>query len=267
MIVLDLDGTLVDSKKNISERNKEALQKAMEKGIIVVLASGRPVNGVMPKAEELNLDKNNGYIIAFNGGRIINVTTGKCLFEADLPEGYLEKVYDLSRKCNIGLMTYEGNDKLITEDDNKYIQLEIKVNQLKRVTPKNIKEYVTFPVEKYLLAGEPEDVEKAEPLFKQMAGEELNIFRSDPFFLEILPPGIDKAYGLSKLIDTLGIKREEVIACGDGYNDVTMLQFAGLGVAMENAQTPAKEVADYITLSNDDDGVACVVEKFILEME
>ena len=151
MIVLDLDGTLVNSEKKISEKNKKALQKAMQKGIKVVLASGRPVKGILPKAMELELHKNNGYILAFNGGRIINVTTRECLFEADLPEGHLKKVYELSRKCDIGLVTYEGNNKLITEDDNKYIQLELKVNQLERITPPNIMEYVTFPVAKYLL--------------------------------------------------------------------------------------------------------------------
>ena len=264
MIVLDLDGTLVDSKKKISQRNKEALQKAMQKGVKVVLASGRPVKGIMPMAEELELEKNNGCILAFNGGRIIDVTTGECLFEVDLPDGYLKKVYELSRKCNIGLVTYEGNDKLITIDDNEYIQLEIRVNHLERVVPKDMVEYVTFPVAKYLLAGEPKDVEKAEPIFKEALGKELNVFRSDPFFLEILPAGIDKAYGLQKLIDVLGIKREEVIACGDGYNDITMVKFAGLGVAMGNAVEQTKAAADYITLSNDDDGVAAVVEKFIL---
>lgn len=99
---------------------------------------------------------------------------------------------------------------------------------------------------------------------KEALGKELNVFRSDPFFLEILPAGIDKAYGLQKLIDVLGIKREEVIACGDGYNDITMVKFAGLGVAMGNAVEQTKAAADYITLSNDDDGVAAVVEKFIL---
>ena len=265
MIVLDLDGTLVDSNKKISQRNKQALQKAIQKGVKVVLASGRPVKGVLPMAKELELDKHNGCILAFNGGRIIDVTTEKCLFEVDLPEGYLQKVYDLSRKCNIGLMTYEGNDKLITVDDNKYIQLELRVNQLERIVPKDIIKYVTFPVAKYLLAGEPKDVEKAEPLFKEMLGKELNVFRSDPFFLEVLPLGIDKAYGLKKLVEILGIKREEVIACGDGYNDITMLQFAGLGVAMENAMEQTKAAADYITLSNDDDGVAEVIEKFILK--
>lgn len=264
MIVLDLDGTLVDSKKNISEKNKQTLQQAVKKGVHVVLASGRPVKGVLPTAKKLELNQENAYIIAFNGGRIIEIATEKCLFEADLPEGYLSQMYDLSRKCDIGFMTYQGNDKLITEDDNEYIQLELRVNQLERVTPKSIKEYVNFPVAKYLLAGEPQKIEKAEPLFKEVAGDKLNVFRSDPFFLEILPPKIDKAYALQKLIQKLGIKREEVIACGDGYNDITMLQFAGLGVAMENATEQTKKAADYITLSNDDDGVAFVIQKFIL---
>ena len=265
MIVLDLDGTLTNSKKEVSKRNIEVLQKAMQMGIIVVLASGRPTRGVMPIAEMLELEKNNGCILSFNGGRIIDVTTGECLFQMDIPEGWLEKIYHLSRKCDVGLLTYEGFDKLITEDDNPYIQLELRINQMQRVTPESITKYVTFPVPKYLLTGEPEVIEKAEPLFKQMLGENLNVFRSDPYFLEILPPKIDKAYCLEKLIEKLNISKEEVIACGDGYNDINMIKFAGLGVAMENANDQAKAVADYITLSTDNDGIAHAVAEFIFK--
>ncbi len=263
MIVLDLDGTLTNSKKEVSQRNQEVLQRAMEKGIIVVLASGRPTRGVMPIAKMLELKKHHGCILSFNGGRIIDLTTEECLFQIDIPEGWLDKIYHLSRKCGIGLSTYEGVDKLVTEDDNAYIQLELGINQMKKITPESIIEYVTFPVPKYLLAGDPQSIAQAEPLFKQMLGEHLNVFRSDPHFLEILPPKIDKAYSLKKLIEKLHISREEVIACGDGYNDISMIKFAGLGVAMENANDQAKAVADYITRSNDQDGIAHVVEQFL----
>jgi Cof subfamily protein (haloacid dehalogenase superfamily) len=89
------------------------------------------------------------------------------------------------------------------------------------------------------------------------------IYRSEPYFLEVLPKGIDKAQTLAVLLDKLGLTKEEVIACGDGFNDLSMVKFAGLGVAMANAQDIVKENADYITLSNDEDGIAHVIEKFI----
>ena len=95
----------------------------------------------------------------------------------------------------------------------------------------------------------------------------MNVFRSEPFFLELVPNGIDKAKSLAVLLDEIGMKKEEMIACGDGFNDLSMIRFAGLGVAMDNAQNITKDEADYITLSNEEDGVAAVVEKFIFQAE
>ena len=99
---------------------------------------------------------------------------------------------------------------------------------------------------------------------KAALGKNFSVYRSDPFFLEILPRNIDKAQSLAQLLKLLGMKREEMIACGDGYNDLSMIEFAGLGVAMENAVRPVRSAADYVTFSNNDDGVAHVVEKFLL---
>ena len=99
---------------------------------------------------------------------------------------------------------------------------------------------------------------------KAALGRNLSVYRSEPFFLEILPKGIDKAQCLTQLLEKIGIQREEIIACGDGYNDLTMIQYAGLGVAMENAVLPVRSAADFVTYSNNDDGVAHVVEKFLL---
>ena len=95
-------------------------------------------------------------------------------------------------------------------------------------------------------------------------GKNFSVYRSEPYFLEIMPKGIDKAQSLERLLGVLGMKREQMIACGDGYNDLTMVKYAGLGVAMENAVLPLRNAADYVTLSNNDDGVAHVVEKFML---
>ncbi|MEG0369147.1 MAG: HAD-IIB family hydrolase, partial [Hungatella sp.] len=102
------------------------------------------------------------------------------------------------------------------------------------------------------------------PKVKAALGKNFSVYRSEPYFLEILPKGIDKAQSLARLLNILGLNQEQMIACGDGYNDLSMIQYAGLGVAMENAVFSVRTVADYVTLSNDADGVALVVEKFML---
>ena len=128
----------------------------------------------------------------------------------------------------------------------------------------DFKNQIEFPINKCLIVGDPKPLHQLElRLASQMEGK-LSVYRSAGFFLECVPPGIEKAHSLAKLIATLGIAREEVIACGDGYNDKGMIEFAGLGVAMANASTEVQDAADYITYSNEEDGVAHVVEKFIL---
>jgi Cof subfamily protein (haloacid dehalogenase superfamily) len=115
-----------------------------------------------------------------------------------------------------------------------------------------------------MLLGEPEVLARLEGVLVEALGDKLGIFRSEPFFLEIMPNQLNKAKSIDMLLNRLGISREELIACGDGFNDVHMVEYAGLGVAMDNACEPVKQVADFITKSNDEDGVAYVVEKFML---
>ena len=128
----------------------------------------------------------------------------------------------------------------------------------------NFAEFVDFPVNKMILTGEPEAVLKGQELMREKFGDQLNIFRSEPFYLEMMPQYIDKAYSLGILLDALKTDRTHMICCGDGFNDCSMIQMAGLGVAMANAQEEVKEVADFITGSNDEDGVADVVYQFML---
>ena len=127
-----------------------------------------------------------------------------------------------------------------------------------------MKEYVSFAVPKFILTDDGDYLVTIEPRVKAAMGRDFGVYRSDPYYLEVLPKGIDKAKSLERFLEVTGYKREEMIACGDGYNDLTMIRFAGLGVAMENGVLPARQAADYITLSNNDDGVAHVVEKFML---
>ena len=129
----------------------------------------------------------------------------------------------------------------------------------------NFPEYIDFPVNKCLMTGEPEKILKAQEKLRELFGEKLNIFRSEPFFLEFMPSNIDKAYSLQKLLNYLDCEKSQMICCGDGFNDLTMIQYAGLGVAMEKAQPEVKKEADFITYSNDADGIAHVIETFMLK--
>ena len=128
----------------------------------------------------------------------------------------------------------------------------------------NFAEYVDFPVVKFLLLDDGDYLALVEPKVKAALGRDYSVYRSEPYFLEVLPKGIDKAASLERLLTRLDMTKDEMIACGDGYNDLSMIQYAGLGVAMENAVLPVKNAADYVTLSNNDDGVAHVIEKFML---
>ena len=264
ILVLDIDGTLTNSKKEISPKTKKALMKAQAKGVKLVIASGRPTYGVEPLANELELSKYGGYILSFNGAKIINCETNEIMYEKNIPQDKLPEIYDLSKEQNVNILTYEGDTILTEEPDDKYIAIESRVNKMSVKKVDSFKDYIKSPVTKCLMVAEGDFLANVETIVKNKVGNDLNVYRSEPFFLEIMPKNIDKAYSLNQLLKKINMTRDEMIACGDGFNDKSMIDFAGLGVAMENAQEEVKDVADYITLSNDNDGIAKVVEKFIL---
>ncbi len=269
IIVLDLDGTLTNRDKVITPRTREALMRAQDMGKIVVLASGRPTPGVMPLAEELRLSEHGGYILSFNGGMIVSCSTGKVVFDCQLPPEVNSQVIDLAREHRVDIMTYEGDRIIASDASYKYIALESRVCHMdvKEIRePEDMKAYVTFPVPKFILTDDGDYLVTVEPRVKAALGKNYSVYRSDSYYLEVLPRGIDKAKSLERFLEVTGHRREEMIACGDGYNDLSMIKYAGLGVAMENGVLPVRQAADYITLSNNDDGVAHVVEKFMLSL-
>ena len=198
LLVLDVDGTLLNDKKEITPHTHSALLKAQQMGVHVVLASGRPTNGVQPLAEALELNHYGGFILSYNGGQIINAQTGELMFE-------------------------------------------------KRIDPDDEEELVGL-----------------ENHWKKRLNGVLEAFRSEDYFLEVAPHFINKGNTLAVLMEMLHITTEEVIAIGDGVADVSMIQLAGLGIAMGNARDSVKACADFTTMTNDMDGVAIAVEKAIL---
>ena len=265
LLVLDVDGTLLNDEREISKRTLAALLKVQQMGVRIVLASGRPTYGLMPLAKTLELGNYGGFVLSYNGCQIIKAQNGEILFERRIyPEmlPYLEKK---ARKNGFAIFTYH-DDTLITDSpDNEYIKNEALLNNLKIIREDEFSTAIDFAPCKCMLVS---DKEKAligleQHWEKRLAGT-LDAFRSEPYFLEVVPCGVNKANTLGALLEHLGVTREEVIAVGDGVYDVTMLQLAGMGVAMGHSQDSVKVCADYVTTSNEEDGVALAVEKLIL---
>lgn len=264
MIVLDMDDTLLRDDHTVSPRTKQALMDAQEMGVKVVLASGRPTFAMWDVAEELELKKFGSYILSFNGAKITNCQTHEELFSSTLPAETAHKLFELSRRENVWIHTYNG-DLIVTEEANPYTDIEANITGLPMDVVGSFVEAVTEPVVKVLMVEDPEKLAEVEKtLQKELAGQ-LTVLRSKPFFLEFTELGVTKGTSLNQLINELGITRDEVIAMGDSYNDITMIEFAGLGVAMGNAPDVIKEKADFVTASNMEDGVAKVIEEFVLK--
>ena len=264
MIVLDLDGTLTNRDKVITPRTLRALMEAQKRGKKVVLASGRPTYGVMPLAEQLELEKYGGFILSFNGGIIMDCSTREIVFQKRLPVESNQRIVNLAQEEGVDILTYQDAWIITNNPANQYAKIESAINHLKLKKIENLGEYMNFAVPKFIMLDDGDYLATVEGKVKAALGKNFSVYRSEPFFLEILPKGIDKAQSLDQLLHALGMDREEMIACGDGYNDLSMIQFAGLGVSMANAVLPVRNAADYVTLSNNDDGVAQVVEKFLL---
>lgn len=261
VMALDIDGTLTNSQKVITEKTKQALFDFQEQGGKIILASGRPTQGIIPHAKSLHLDEYGGYILAYNGGCAIDCKTHDILFQDTLEPEYIPEIYNVIKEYPVGINTYEGDKIVVGHDINKYTELESRINGMDIKYVEDFPEYVDFDVNKCLLQGEPENILELEGVLSEKYKNKLGIFKSEPFFLEIVPQGIDKAMSIDRLLKTIGFTTEECIACGDGFNDISMLKYAGLGVAMDNASDTVKEAADFITLSNDSDGIAHLLEQ------
>lgn len=264
LLALDLDGTLTNSKKEISPYTLATLLKAQEKGLRVVLASGRPEQGVLPLARALRLEEHGGFTAAFNGGKIVDLANGETVFQQTLSPLVLPTLYRFAKAEGAALVTYDAC--IVTENEpDDYIRLEAKINRMPVRRVESFLDYVSFPVTKCLMMGPPEKMAMLESELRRALAGKANVFRSEPFFVEVMPPRVDKAYSLSKLLSYMGLHQQELCAVGDGFNDLTMLQYAGLGVAMQNAQPAVKKAADYVTQNdNDHNGVAEVIEQFVL---
>lgn len=265
MLVLDVDGTLVGSDKQISEKTKEAVIEAQKRGKTVAIASGRSIAGIRRTASNIALEQYGGYVIAYNGTTVVNCKTGECIYNQMVQPEMVKPVYEAAKRAGVGIVVYNDNTKEMISGNglNEYIEIDAKACDVTIRETNDFVKAVNFPFNKFLLSGTPERMVEVEKIMDKEFGDRMNVFRSDPFFVELLPRYVDKGVAVEKLIKHLEIPREKVICIGDSYNDLPMLRFAGMGVAMGNAQQEVKEMADYVTASNDEDGIVNVIDKFM----
>ena len=262
MLVLDLDDTLLRDDYSISSRTKKLLIQAQETGVKVVLASGRPTPAMMQYARILRLAEFDSYLISFNGAVATSLKSNKILFESSLTQAEVHSLYDFSIENDVHILTYSEKG-IITETESEYIDVEIKLTGIHHHKVKNFKSEINSSAVKCILLEHPDYLKQVEKKLKAERPD-LSVSRSKPFFLEVMPYGIDKAACISLLAKKLGINQSEIIAVGNAGNDLTMIKYAGLGVWVDNVTPELRHHADCIVASNNNDGVAEVIERFIL---
>jgi Cof subfamily protein (haloacid dehalogenase superfamily) len=264
LLAIDMDGTLLNSDKIISNANKEAIKKAREKGAKVVITSGRGVKGLEKYLKEVNLTGENQYLIANNGGTIYRTSDFKCIVYKGLRGKDFKKVHSLSMKFGLNMIGYT-HEGVIAAEENELSRFETKfVGTPVKVVDIDADIEDGAEITKILLS-QTEDtlLQKIQELPRKFFSD-YNVVQTMPIILEVMDKDCNKGYGVKTLADKLGIKKEEVICIGDQANDIEMITYAGLGIAMGNAIKEVKAAAQYITSDNDNDGVAKAIEKFIL---
>lgn len=261
-LATDLDGTLLTSDKTITPYSRDVLVEAQGRGLTLILASGRPLYSILPFARQLGLQKHHGFIIAYNGSLVWDCAAGKAIREQSLPPQLLPQLVAAVGE-GFHIHGYKGNSIVVQGKPDEWSKYIARANKMPLLETDNFLQTITEPQHKCIITGPPRRLWHLERRIKKHFEASLSVCRSESFLLEVMSKGIDKAEALRQLLVRLNGKTDELMCCGDGYNDLGMMQLAGLSCAPRNAKRPIKQAATFITESNDRDGVACAVVKHI----
>ena len=260
LIAADMDGTLLNEEAELTTRTKTALIKAVEAGILFVTATGRP----MVAAEKVNaIFEKDMPFITFNGAVIIMGKSRKTLMNKHLDFALAKEGYTIGASQNIPVIIWTGEQLWVSRECKEVSDYQ-EASSAKLSVIDEIDDLSERSVSKMLWIGSPEKISCLQNEMKTHFEGKLNCFTSLPIFLEFVSIEADKGTALAEIGRIYGIDRSEMIAVGDGYNDISMIKYAGLGVAMANAPKDVKAASGFVTLSNNDDGVAAVIEKYII---
>lgn len=262
-VFIDLDGTLLRYDHSISDKTRITIQKLIKKGIPVVLVSARPLHGIIPISEWLGIPKIP--VASLNGSYI--VMDKEVIFKSCINLQTITKVYEAAKGLDVTLIYYNGM-RWYAETDNAAIVKEQRITDVKvEIAPFDtlIKEWENAKscTNKIMAIGHENVINELQSDLLLKNQDSLNIYTSKPTYLEIMKKDASKTNALIYLLKKFNIPREEAIAIGDNFNDREMIIYAGMGVAMGNAPELIKASADYVTDTNENDGVRKAIEKFI----
>lgn len=264
LIATDMDDTLLNESQKISAGNEKAIVKAQKNGVKFVLASGRPSFAMFEYAKKLQMDKFEGYILAFNGGELIDSKNNEIVFEQGLDKNDIKTVYNAAKKLNLTMLLYR-NDTVFATNETDEALVEARLCKMKFQKFESLEELEKFGVErtaKCMIVGDPKLVKDAEKYMKEIHGNDYFIAISKPIFLEIANKNVSKGKTLARLGKILGIKTEEMIAVGDSGNDKPLLETVGMPVAVANATEEIKNLSKFVSTSNDESALKTVIENF-----
>ncbi len=261
-----MDGTLLNDRHEVPEDVKFALDEAKKQGIKIVLCSGRPIGGMRSYIKELNLDQDGDFAIAYNGAFVQDTHTNEVVAQISLGHDDLVRLYDLSTELETPMHFFDVKGVYTPNTDiSEYTVLESYLNKI----PLGYRQVSDVPTDlsipKIMFIDKPANLTQTIQKLPANLNEQYTIVQSAPYFLEFVHPSASKGNAVKKLAEQLGIKQEEVMSIGDNGNDLSMITYAGCGVAMDNAIPEVKAAADFQTRSNNEGGVAYAIEKLVLE--
>lgn len=265
LIAIDMDGTLLNSKKELLEETKQYFKNFHNKNTetLLVLCTGRPESGIRPYLKDLGYLEENHYVISQNGANIYESQTGKRVMDAFVDSKAIQKWIELGKTHGISVMG-AGVDYyyLFDEEPTEWMEYDVKIvsGKLKRITTE---ESLSTDFYKLLLLGDEEQLNEFETIIPQEWRNEFYVVRSQKYLIEVLTKGVNKAFGLEKLAKELNIQPSEIAAIGDAANDIEMLEYAGLTIAMGNASEEVKAISDIVTDTNENNGVIKAIDKLI----
>lgn len=262
LVAMDLDDTLLRDDRTISPRVAQAIQIARIQGVKMMFATGRMPISVRPYAQQLGLDLP---AITYHGAMVQQVLSGEILFRRVVPSALAAEIVQDAAKRGVYTQIYL-KDRVVAPEYTAWsweyariASVPIEVADLLAVLSQEPE-----GVEKILFMGEEAEMDRCTPWLKQSYGEEIHLTKSKPNFLEIVEGSVNKGVALGAVAAQLSIAQTEVMAIGDSYNDLEMIKYAGLGVAMGNARPEIQAQADVVTLTNEEDGVAEAIERYVL---
>ena len=268
LVAIDLDGTLLSPDKTISPANKQALLDAEAAGVNVVICTGRPLSGVRPIFEEIAFKSNHSYSVINNGCTTVKSSDWSVISYDALSEEDLVYLDQLTQEIHPQLSLFDLNRYIILNQEPSEIAIMDSGIVSTVPVPLGLEEVLEAqPIFQGMFIDQKEQIDAFQDAYEDALAQRFHTIRSQPILFEILPKGVNKATGLKALADHLGIPREEVMAIGDENNDIEMIEYAGLGVAMGNAPDPIKALADVTTTSNEEDGVATAIKRYVLQAQ